>query len=143
MFLGWLTVAVLSSQIRSEASSDQRETPSIGSLLAKQRFSGLLKGDVHFANLGTLNCGSQVISILFYEWYESPPHGAAIHASQRVVLMRGQTYLGAYVVDDRPTISDNKIRFPYPAQDGNVITCETGGIPAKVFLNRDIVPLAK
>lgn len=111
--------------------------------LAAQHFSGLLKGDVHFTTLGTLPCGNKRLRVIFYEWYESNHPGEAIHASLRVILMDRTTYIGSYVVEDKPTIQRNELHFPYQAY-GNSIRCSKDSEPPqKAWLNGEIIPLSK
>jgi hypothetical protein len=111
--------------------------------LHAQHFSGLLEGNVSFTTLGTIHCGGKNLGVIFYEWYESSPKGAAIHASYRVILMDSAKYIGSYVVADKPQIHSDKLLFPYDAY-GNSISCGTNGVlPQKVLLNGEIIPLAK
>jgi hypothetical protein len=111
--------------------------------LATQHFSGVLDGDVKLASLGTLPCGANPLHVFFYEWYESSPPGKAVHSSHRVILMDGATYVGSYVVADKPSIQGAEIRFPYGAA-GRSIRCEKDGTaPKKVLLNGEIVSLEK
>jgi hypothetical protein len=111
--------------------------------LAAQKFSGVLNGDVKFTTLGELHCGANPLQVVFYEWYESSPPGKAVHSSYRVVLMHGTTYVGSYVVEDKPSIQGDEIQFPYTS-DGNSIKCTSDGAPPKkVLLDGEVIPLAK
>jgi len=111
--------------------------------LAAQQFSGVLNHDVKFTTLGELHCGANPLQVVFYEWYESSPPGKAIHSSYRVILMRGTTYIGSYVVEDKPRIQGDKILFPY-ASDGNSVRCTADGVPPqRVLLDGEFVPLEK
>ena len=43
--------------------------------------------------------------VIDHEWYESNPPGEAIHASYRLVLLKGGTrYVGSYIVEGRPVV---------------------------------------
>jgi len=107
------------------------------SILAKQGFSGTVRGDVHFSNFGILPCGSNRYQVFYYEWYESHPPGLAIHAQYRVLFIRNDnSYVGSYVVQDRPMrISGNSLIFEYPGNLGNRIQCDADGLPANILLN--------
>jgi hypothetical protein len=111
--------------------------------LASQHFSRVLEGNVKFTNLGQLSCGSDSLQVVFYAWEESSPPGAAVHSSYRVILMHGATYLGSYVVADKPSIQGDEIRFPY-TENGNSIKCGTdGALPKEVLLDGENISLAK
>jgi hypothetical protein len=52
-------------------------------------------------------------------------------------------YVGSYVVEDKPSIEGDMLRFPY-GNDGDSISCQgDGGIPKKVLLNGEIISLLK
>lgn len=111
--------------------------------LASQHFSGVLEGNVRFTTLGRLSCGSNSLQVVFYEWEESSPPGAAVHSSYRVILMHGPTYLGSYVVADKPSIQGDELRFPY-SENGNSIKCGIDGAPPKeVLLDGENLSLSK
>lgn len=111
--------------------------------LASQHFSGVLEGKVRFTNLGQFNCGSYSLQAVFYEWEESSPPGKAMHSSYRVILMHRATYLGSYVVADKPSIRGDELRFPY-TENGNSIKCGVDGAPPKeVLLDGENVSFAK
>lgn len=118
-------------------------SPKLKKQLAAQNFSGVLEGDVRFIPLGTVNCGTKPFHVIFYEWYEPSPAGKAVHASYRIILMDGDIYVGSYVVEDKPTIQGNLIRFPY-SDNGNSIGCEANSAaPQKVLLGGEFVLLEK
>ena len=111
--------------------------------LASQHFSGVLEGDVRFKTLGALSCGTNSLRVVFYEWHESSSPGKAVHSSYRVILMHGATYIGSYVVEDKPSIQGDELRFLYGA-NGNSVRCGIDGAPPKrVLLDGAIVSLAK
>src|ERR1039458_1811378 len=49
-------------------------------LLAKGGFSGELNGKVRLTQLGTIQCGQTGYAVIYYEWEESNPPGAAIRS---------------------------------------------------------------
>ena len=111
--------------------------------LASQHFTGVLEGNVRFTTLGQLSCGSSSLQVFFYEWEESTPPGEAVHSSYRVILMHGATYLGSYVVADKPSLQGDELRFPY-TENGNSIRCGIEGAPPKkVLLDGENISLAK
>jgi|ERR1017187_6126952 hypothetical protein len=106
-------------------------------LLAKGGFSGELNGKVRLTQLGTIQCGQTGYAVIYYEWEESNPPGAAIHATQRVLFLGGDRhYVGSYSVDDRPLkIAPASILFDYLQALGNVIKCSRTQLPKTVLLN--------
>jgi hypothetical protein len=110
--------------------------------LARQHFSGVLNGNVRFTPLGRLACGGDTVEVFVYRWEGASSPGAAVHSSQRVILMHGATYLGPYAVADKPTIQRDELRFPYK-EYGNSIKCGKEGPPKDVLLDGENVTLAK
>jgi hypothetical protein len=106
-------------------------------LLSKQGFSGPLKGEMRFSEMGNLLCGGNSYRVIYHEWYESNPPGKAIHGSHRLVLLKdGTRYVGSYVVEERPIeMTPATVRFDYPANLGNTISCKDGRLPTNVLLN--------
>lgn len=124
-------------------SAECESTAKLKNILAGQSFSGVLEGNVIFTTMGQFTCGSNSLQVVFYEWEESMPPGKAVHSSYRVILMHGATYLGSYVVEDKPSIQGNELMFPY-TENGNSIMCGTEGrLPKKVLLDGEIVSLVK
>ena len=113
--------------------------------LSRQRFSGELAGNVHVTRLGSLVCSGKNLQVLYYEWEESHPPGAAIHAQYRILFMdAGSHYLGSYVVEDRPTkVGPTSIRFGYPERLENSIGCNKQGLPSRVLLNGELQVFSK
>jgi len=107
--------------------------------LAKQGFTGMLEGKVHFFRLGTLQCNNTKLSVYYYEWEESHPPGKAIHAAYRILFMSPTfDYLGSYHVSDRPIkTGPSTISFNYPEADGNILQCDVDGLPKQVLLDGD------
>lgn len=137
------SVAGIALTISCTVVKSQLPSSDLKAALSRQHFSGELRGNVHFLDLGTLRCGSTVLRPVFYEWSESSHPGRAVHASYRVILMKNGTYIGSYVVEDKPVVSGSDIRFPYSPTNGNTIHCEATGAPAQVVLDGSITRLQK
>jgi hypothetical protein len=126
------------------SASGQKSDTELKRSLTRQSFSGMLEGNVHFTELGVFDCQSKAVRVIYYEWNESNPPGKAIHASYRVILMTGNSYMGSYAIEDKPTVVNGKaIVFPYSPAEGNVIVCGVGGLPQEVLLNGENLELAK
>lgn len=139
----FLRMSLLLIGIFALALTGEASYQSLKQELAAQHFSGLLKGDVHLTTLGTLHCGNKHLRVIFYEWYETNPPGFARHASLRVILMDGRTYLGFYAVEDKPKIQGNVLQFPH-SEYGDTIRCGKNGVPPKnAWLDGEIIPLSK
>jgi len=85
-----------------------------------------------------MTCGKHELQLYYYTWEETQPHGEAIHAAYRILLLsEAQEYLGQYQVEgDHPTMRGKKyLEFPYPESEGNRIQCDQDGPPAEVILN--------
>jgi hypothetical protein len=122
--------------LRIAAFTQSTDRGALKRLLAKQGFSGELNGKVRMTQLGTMECGHAEYAVIYYEWEESNPPGAAIHATQRVLFLEGDGYVGSYSVDDRPSkITPASILFDYPQALGNVIACNRTQLPKAVLLN--------
>jgi hypothetical protein len=113
--------------------------------LSSQGFTGELNGKVEITKLGNIAVGSTRYKIFYYAWEESNPSGAAVHASYRVILIRGSNrYIGSYSVEGRPKkLGLSSIQFDYPEAVGNKIIFDKNGPPAKVLLNGELQVLAK
>jgi hypothetical protein len=118
------------------ANAQKLDVKSLRNILAKQGFTGLLDGQITFDLLGTMRCNSAAISVYYYTWEETNPPGRAIHSSQRLIFLENWSYLGQYVVEDRPVlVKPDLLRFPYSEGEGNTIQCDKEGLPKSLLLN--------
>ena len=115
------------------------------SILGKQGFTGMLNSEAHFSELGILACGSKQYEVFYYEWYETHPPGRAIHAQYRIVFIENDsTYIGSYVVQDRPKIiSRDAVEFDCAESDGNRLQCSADGLPDSLLLDGETRDLLK
>jgi hypothetical protein len=120
-------------------------TEAIRKTLATQGFTGALDGKIAIKKLGVIAVGPTAYQIFSYIWEESCPPGAAIHASQRIVVMAGTgRYIGSYSVEDPPTrLVRNAILFGYSESLGNRIRFDRNGPPTKIHLNGELHIFAK
>jgi hypothetical protein len=124
---------LLAAVLLSLTSNAQRvDTKSLRDILAEQGFTGQLDGNikVRFARLGVMKCNTAILQVYYYTGEETHPPGRAIHFSQRLIFIEGRTYLGQYVVSDRPVlVKPDSLGFPYSKGDGNTIQCDQEGLP--------------
>jgi hypothetical protein len=112
------------------------DTKSLRNILSKQGFSGELHGKVTFSRLGTMKCNAEELRVFYYTWEETNPPGHAIHFSQRLIFVEKQTYLGQYVISDRPVlVKPDLLRFPVSEEDGNTLRCDEDGLPKSLYLD--------
>lgn len=111
-------------------------------LLQKQGFHGLLNRDASISRLSTLKCNAKTISVYYYNWGDSKP---PYHGNQRIIFVDSSNhYLGFYFASDPPSrVTRKALFFNYPDGDGNVIRCDSDGLPASVQLDGSYVPLEK
>jgi hypothetical protein len=130
---------LLAAILLSVTSNAQKmDTKSLRAILSKQGFTGQLYGNVKvtFARLGVMRCSTAMLQVYYYSGEETNPPGRAIHASYRLIFIDNSTYLGQYVIADRPTlIKQNFLKFPYPEEDGNTIKCAQEGLPKSLLLD--------
>jgi hypothetical protein len=118
------------------STAQKLDTTSLKELLSKQGFSGVLQGKVNFTVLGDMECGSTTVRVYYYTWEETKPAGRAIHFNQRLIFVNNRTYLGNYVISDRPVLTKpNVLRFPVSQEDGNSFNCDQDGLPKSVYLD--------
>jgi len=131
-------VRVLSALVLlSITSTAQRlDTKSLRDILARQGFSGELRGKVTFSRLGTFKCNAEKLQVFYYTWEETNPPGRAIHFSQRLIFIEKQNYIGHYVISDRPLLVEpDLLRFPVSREDGNALRCDKDGLPKSLYLD--------
>ncbi len=132
-----LVRALLVATLLSVASSAQRlDTKTLKEILSKQGFSGTLQGKITFTLLGNLRCDSAVFRVYYYTWEETNPPGRAIHFSQRLIFIENRSYIGQYVVSDRPVlVKPDILRFPVSEADGDSLKCDQDGLPKSLILD--------
>ncbi|MDR3753887.1 MAG: hypothetical protein P4K93_09545 [Terracidiphilus sp.] len=140
----FIRVSLMAMLLSITSSAQKLDTKSLREILSKQGFTGLLQGKITFKFLGNMRCSSAALGVYYYTWEETNPPGRAIHFSQRLIFIENQSYLGQYVIADRPTlIKADSLRFPYPKDDGNTIQCDQNGLPELVHLGGGDIPLER
>ncbi|MBQ8680591.1 MAG: hypothetical protein IJ530_12655 [Treponema sp.] len=61
-------------------------------------------------------------------------------ANYRLVFFDNNNSISCYRVEDKPTLINGTLLFPYKKELGNKITLETG-IPDKIYLNGEVIEL--
>ena len=77
--------------------------PHLKNILRQQGFSGSLKGDVRFKDLGAVGCGKARYRVFYFNWAEVRPGGNPGHGLQRLLFIGpGDRYAGSFEVEDPP-----------------------------------------
>jgi hypothetical protein len=140
-----LTAIICLTVLTCYAFSNDSATNALKRSLAKQGFTGTLTGKVKISKVGVIAVGDTKYQIFYYEWQESNPPGLAIHASQRIILMKGAgQYIGFYRVEGPPTkVGPQSILFDHPESLGNSISFDKNGPPTRVRLSGELYDLEK
>jgi hypothetical protein len=129
---------LLVAMLLSSASSAQKlDRKSLRDILSEQGFTGQLDGNikVRLTRLGVMKCNAAMLQVYYYTGEETHPPGRAVHFSQRLLFIENRTYLGQYVVSDRPVlVKPGSLRFPDSAENGNLLKCDREGLPKAVNL---------
>jgi hypothetical protein len=102
-------------------------------VLRQQGFTGSLKGDIAFKDLGPLGCGTDEYRVFYFSWAEMRPGGIPGHGQQRLLLIgAGERYLGSFEIEDPPLkVKFNMIEFSHNPEDVAHVHCEDG---ARLYL---------
>ena len=136
-----LCVLLIAALLTLSSDAEKLSRKSLEHILSEQGFGVLLQGKVRFAHLGEMKCGSKILDVYYYTWEETNPPGRAIHFSQRLNFLENRTYVGHYVISDRPVlVKPDRLRFPVPEEEGNLLRCDKDGLPKSAYMDgRDIV----